>query len=87
MIGDIVGTESAIHKLEQLEPSKESILLELENLANLKKFFSQSKWALSQNKYYKVIFSTMNFLPKSIAYFKSIFKYFFSGHRLYESLL
>lgn len=54
MIGDVVETETAISKLEQLEPSKQSITAELNDLANLKKFLSESDRAYSQKDYRKV---------------------------------
>lgn len=54
MLGDVVETETAISKLEQLEPSKQSIAAELNDLAILKRFVKEAEIAYSIKDYRKV---------------------------------
>ncbi|XP_001602403.1 dnaJ homolog subfamily C member 7 isoform X1 [Nasonia vitripennis] len=56
MLGDIVETETAISKLEQLEPTKQSIAAELNDLAILKRFIKEAEVAYSIKDYRKVVY-------------------------------
>lgn len=54
MVGDVLGTESAVGKLEQLEPLKHSIRTELFDLDNLKKYLLEADIAFSLKNYQMV---------------------------------
>lgn len=56
MIGDIIEAEAGITKLEQLEPSKQSIVAELNDLAHLKRYISEGEAAYSAEDYRKVVY-------------------------------
>jgi DnaJ family protein C protein 7 len=54
MIGDMIEAETTISKLEQLEPSKQSITTELNKLAHLKRFIKEAEDAYNIEDYRKV---------------------------------
>ena len=54
ILGDIVEAETVISKLEQLEPSKQSITAELNDLAQLKRYMKEAEDAYSIKDYRKV---------------------------------
>lgn len=54
MLGEVVEAEAAIGKLEQLEPSLQSIVPELKDLAHLKRFMQEAEVAYAAKDYRKV---------------------------------
>lgn len=56
MLGDVMEAENGVNKLEQLEPSKQSIASELNDLAHLKRFIKEAEIAYNIKDYRKVNF-------------------------------
>ena len=56
MLGDVVEAETVIAKLEQLEPSKQSITAELNDLGTLRKFLKEGEMAYEAKDYRKVVY-------------------------------
>ena len=54
IIGDTVEAQTAINKLEVLEPSKQSVAAELNDLAKLKRYMHEAEVAYNSKDYRKV---------------------------------